>query len=368
MNILLLTTHLNIGGVGVYTVNLAKALKKEGVSAYVASAGGELLPVLKKNHIPHIKAAIKTKCEFHPKLIPAFFALRKVVKKYKVDVIHAQTRVAQVLGYFLSRSAGVPFVATCHGFFKESRPARRVFAAWGDRTIAISDAVKEHLLKDFGLKENTVHLIYTGIECEKFAPGARDGFREDGIGEKGLANHPVVGTVTRLSPVKGLKYLIFAVKDIMRRTPEVRLLFVGEGPEKASLISLVKNLGMEENVFFAPNTADTAKYLNIMDVFVFYSLEEGLGLSLLEAMAAGRPCVASCVGGVPSVMEDGKNGILVPPKDQDALKKAISRLLEEKDFARELAENARNLVKRKFTLDKMVKEVIDVYKKAQETA
>lgn len=366
MNVLLLTTHLNIGGVAVYTVNLAKALKKEGVSVYVASGGGELLPVLKKNHIHHIKMGIKTKFEFHPKLIPAFFALRKIVKKYEIDVIHAHTRVSQVLAYFLSRATGAAFVSTCHGFFKHRRLSRKVFGAWGDHTIAISDAVRDHLINDFRLKESKVHLVYTGVECEKHEPSPAKNGNDTRLTEGVLRNHPVVGTITRLSPVKGLKYLIFAMKDILRKNQEVRLLFVGEGPEKASLRELSKSLGMEKSVFFAPNTINTQKYLSIMDVFVFCSLEEGLGLSLLEAMAADRPCVATAVGGVPSIVEDGITGILVPPKDQDALKAAILKLLNEKEFARSLAERARALVKEKFSLEKMVKEVIDVYKKAQD--
>ena len=365
MNVLLLTTHLNIGGVAVYTLNLAKALKKEGVSVYVASSGGELLPVFKKNHIQHIKVGVKTKFEFHPKLIPAFFSLREIVKKYEIDIIHAHTRVSQVLAYFISRTTDASFVSTCHGFFKHKRLSRKVFGAWGDHTIAISDAVKEHLISDFGLKENTVHLIYTGVECEKDEPSPVKNSDNTQLTENTLRNHPVVGTITRLSPVKGLKYLIFAMKDILRENQEARLLFVGEGPEKASLQELSKSLGMEKSVFFAPNTVNTQKYLSIMDVFVFCSLEEGLGLSLLEAMAACKPCVATAVGGVPSIVEDGSTGILVPPKDQDALKKAILKLLDEKEFARSLAEKAKALVKLKFSLKKMVKEVIDVYKEAK---
>ena len=355
MKVLLLTTHLNIGGVSVYTLNLAEGLKNKGIEVFVGSSGGELVGKIQKLGIKHIKFNMKTKFEFHPKLVPALFTLDMVVKKYKIDIIHTQTRVTQVLGHFLSKKAGIPHVSTCHGFFKHKHVSRRIFNAWGDYTIAISDAVKEHLVADFGLKEERVSLIYTGVDCDKFAS----------IANPAHLNYPVVGTVSRLSPVKGLKYLLFATKDLLRENPDIRLLLVGEGPAKSSLQSLAAKLGIEKNVFFASNTMDTQKFLSIMDVFVFYSLEEGLGLSLLEALAAEKPCVATAVGGIPSIIEDGVTGILVPPKDQDALKKAITRLLADKKLASSLAEKGKALVHRKFTLQKMVKEVINVYKKAQ---
>ena len=119
--------------------------------------------------------------------------------------------------------------------------------------------------------------------------------------------------------------------------------------------------GIEKNVFFASNTMDTRRFLAIINVFVFYSLEEGLGLSLLEAMAAGKPCVASGVGGISSVIEDNVTGLLVPPKDPHALKEGILRVLKDASLGAYLAEKGKALIKKKFSLEKMVTEVMDVY-------
>ena len=134
-------------------------------------------------------------------------------------------------------------------------------------------------------------------------------------------------------------------------------------PSKDYLVGLSKKLGIENNVFFALSSTEGARFLSIIDVFVFYSLEEGLGLSLLEAMAAGKPCVASCVGGVSSVIEDGINGILVPPRDTHALKEAILKIFKDVDLGEELAQRGKALISRKFTLDQMVNGTIDVYRK-----
>ncbi len=366
MRVLLFTTHLNIGGVAVYTVTLAEALKKKGIRVYVASAGGELEGSLAKNGITHLPVSVKTKFEFHPKLFFTLLKLNRFIKQEKIDVIHAQTRVTQVLAYLLSKLSPVSYISTCHGFFRGKRISRRLFRAWGNHVIAISDAVKRHLTKDLGIDEKNVFLIYNGVDTGAFSPAGTEEDEKKSLKIKlGFERSPVIGSVSRLSPVKGLKYLLLAMKDILREMPESKLLLVGEGPSKAYLMQLAEKLGIEANVFFAMNTTRTQRFLSIIDVFVFYSLEEGLGLSLLEALAAGKPCVASDVGGVSSVVENGVTGILVPPKDKRALKAAIMRVLGDTRLGVSLAKNGRALVKEKFSLDGMADKVIKIYKTAR---
>ena len=364
MKVLLLTTHLNIGGVTSYTINLARALKNKGITVYIGSAGGELLEKVNRSGIKHIGLNVKTKFEFNPKLILSLVKLRSFIIKNNIDIVHSQTRVTQVLGVAAAKLTGVSFVSTCHGFFKKSRLGRKMFGAWGNFAIAISDAVRGHLINDLGLKKENVYLIYNGVDANSFSP--------EGVGDElgafkynlGLDTSPVIGSVSRLSPVKGLNYLLLAMKDILKELPEAKLLLVGEGPSKRHLMELARKLGIEKNVFFASSTTDTRRFLDIIDVFVFYSLEEGLGLSLLEAMACGKPCVASNVGGVSSIIEDGVTGILVPPKDTHTLKSAIIKVLKNAPLKERLALNGKKVIKNKFSLDNMVVEVINVYKKS----
>lgn len=365
MKILLLTTHLNIGGVAIYTVSLARGLKKRKFTVYVASAGGELTKTLKENEIPHLNVNVKTKFELNPKLIFSFFKLLDFIKKNNIDIIHAQTRVTQVLACLLSLASDVSYVSTCHGFFNKARLGRRLLGAWGKYVIAISDAVYGHLVKDFKLKKENVFLVYNGVDADAFSEGVSEdekGALRDSIG---FHKSPIIGSVSRLSPVKGLRYLLFAMKDLIAEIPEARLLLVGEGPSKDYLMELAKKLDIEGNVFFALTTTKTQRFLSIIDVFVFYSLQEGLGLSLLEAMAAGKPCIASNVGGVSSIIENEVTGILVPSKDAHLLKEAIIRVLKDKKLSATLAEKGRALVKDKFSLEKMVSGVIEIYEKAK---
>src|SRR3990167_8758884 len=139
MRILLLTTHLNIGGISTYTVSLAKALKKKGHEGFVMSGGGMLMAELAQSGVSHINIDILTKSELSPKVFRAVLEISKIVKRTGIDIIHSQTRVTQVTGFFVSRLCGIPLVTTCHGFFNKNI-GRIILPSWGERVIAISDA------------------------------------------------------------------------------------------------------------------------------------------------------------------------------------------------------------------------------------
>ncbi len=361
MKILLLTTHLNIGGVGVYTVNLARHLKKEGLDVTVASGGGELERVLSEDGVPHVALDIRTKVEFGVKVWKAVPALVKLIASGPFQLLHAQTRVAQVLGCLAGKITGVPLVSTCHGFFKHRRLSRRIFPCWGERVIAISKSVRGHLLEDFSVPPGRVTMIYNGIELERYVflgPGKDHGLmREIGLS----TGATVAGAVGRLSSVKGFKYLISAFKDVVSRRPGIQLLLVGEGPEEDALHRQVRELGLENKVFFTPGGGGMEKYLSLLDIFCLPSLHEGLGLSLMEAMAAARACIASNVGGLSELITSGVDGILVPPKDAEALSAAISRLAEDTRLRQELAKNARKKAAMSFSIEESVARTIEVY-------
>ncbi|MDD5136465.1 MAG: glycosyltransferase, partial [Candidatus Omnitrophica bacterium] len=197
MKILQVTTHMNIGGIANYILNISESLREKGMEVMVASSGGNLGNELLSRKIPHRYVDIRTKFEFGPKVIGAAFRLARIVKTEKVDIIHAHTRVSQVAVFLASKLTGVPYVTTCHGYFKLR--SRKLFDTWGRRVIAISDAVKDHLKNDLGVDEERIRLIYSGVDIAKFARR----YSEAGKGaikiELGLKDAPVVGTIGRLS-------------------------------------------------------------------------------------------------------------------------------------------------------------------------
>ncbi|MFH0731368.1 MAG: glycosyltransferase family 4 protein [Candidatus Omnitrophota bacterium] len=362
MNILIITTRLNLGGIGVYVVSLARGLKQKGHKVIVASSGGDLKEVLTSCGIEHIDVPIDTSSEVGPHVMIAGMKLLKVIKNEKIDIVHAQTRVSQVIAHYLHKFSKVTVVTTCHGFFK-SRLIRMFLPCWGSRVIAISDAVKEHLVIAMKVPEKNIELIYNGIDTsflgQKYSESEHKKIKE----QFNLTSDFVIGITARLSSVKGHVYLLRAMSRIKNVFPKAQLLIVGSGSKKyeRSLHDICNKLNIENSVIFYPAIQNIYKALSVMDVFVLPSIQEGLGLSMIEAMAVGIPVVASNVGGVSSVIEHEKNGILVAPKDDSVLAEAILRLLNDKEFARKLGEEGKKTVQDKFTLNRMVEKTERFY-------
>jgi glycosyltransferase involved in cell wall biosynthesis len=231
--------------------------------------------------------------------------------------------------------------------------------------IAISGSVRRHLAEDFGIDEERIDLVYNGIELDRYT--SSEPLKDDKLRKKiGLAGDRIlVGTVGRLSSVKGLKYLVQAFEKTVKRGTPAELLLVGEGNEKGPLEKQVKQAGIADKVFFdSGNIAPLEKYLGLIDVFCLYSVSEGLGLALMEAMAAGRACIASNVGGLAELITRDRDGIIVPPKDPEALSGAILRLAEDSGLRRQFGKAAQKKAMGNFSIKESVDKTIEVYKKA----
>ncbi|MFH1655378.1 MAG: glycosyltransferase family 4 protein [Candidatus Omnitrophota bacterium] len=360
MNILIITTHLNPGGIASYVVSLAKGLKKKNHSIFIASSGGEWVETLKKEKIKHFDIDIATKSDLSPKILFCLKKLSKIIRENKIQIIHAQTRVTQVLSFWLYKFYGIPYVCTCHGFFRP-RFHRIIFPCWGKKVIAISQAVRRHLSEDLKVKYEDIELIYNGLDMRDY-PEYTQSQIDDYKKWIGLGDGPVIGNIARLSTVKGQNHLIAAMKDVVARFPSAQLLFIGDGKIKQDLINQAHDLELSNNIFFIPSVDQTASVLAVMDVFVMSSLQEGLGLSIMEAQAMGLAVIATFVGGIPELIEDNKTGILIPPQDPEIIAKAIISLLENKQRAKQLGENAKRSIRDNFSLDKMSNETEKLYR------
>ncbi len=361
MKVLQVSTHVNMGGIGNYILSLSKALKGKSVSSIVASSGGDLEAEFKRHGIELMWLDIKTKSEISPKVLKSIIQLCRIINNEDVDVLHAHTRVSQVVCFFASRITGVPYVTTCHGFFKKR--LRKIFDTWGSMAIAISDAVKTHLKEDLGVNEKRIKLVYSGVDVDAFS-------KECSINEinkmkesLGLKGGPIVGTIGRLSPVKGQRFLLEAMVSVISEVEDAKVIIVGDGPEEKALKNLAKSLGIECAVHFFASSPGTYKFLSVMDIFAFPSKNEGLGIALLEAMASGKACIASSIGGISDIIKDGSNGILTEVGDIDAISNAIIYLLRDPELRMKMGENARTLVKERFSLNSMADNIIQLYKK-----
>lgn len=359
MRILILTTHLNTGGISNYVINLARGLKEKGNQVRVASSGGQETDKLTGFGIEHINLDIKTKSILSPKVLISLYRLLKM--EDCPDIIHSQTRVTQVLGYLYSKIKGSAFISTCHGFFKP-KMVRKIFPCWGDKTIAISEAVAEHLENDLLVNRNNIEVIHNGIDVSKYMADKTTSAKVRA--SLGLEENFVVGIVARLSIVKGHRYLLHAFKVIARQYPFCKLLIVGEGDQKNTLEKLISKLRINHNVMFLPSVEHTRDVLSAMDLFVMPSINEGLGFSILEAMASRVPVIGSNVGGIKNIITNNQTGLLVESQNITELACAMKKIIDDPTLQEKLAENGQKLVSEKFTLDAMVNSTEFLYQKA----
>ena len=362
MRILQLATHLETGGIGTYIVTLTRALRHRGHRVMVASSGGRLAASVDAADAPHWLVDVRTKIECHPKVWRAVRQLEARLAQTPVDIIHAHTRVAQVAAALVSRRTRIPYVTTCHGFYRR-RLSRRLWPCWGRLTVAISRPVEAHLLQDFRLPPSRVRLIPTGIDPERMARTITAEAQEMWQRRLDAApGEPFVAVMTRLVPSKGVDGFLRAVAQAVPIVPGVRGVVIGDGEDRPRLERLAHRLGLDRRVRFVGTVDDPAPLLRLCTAFVFPATGlEGLGLSMLEAMAVGLPVVASKVGGVMDIVEHGYSGFLVPPGDVAALSERICQLVEDRPLATRLGTAARGLVADRFSVERMAETMETLY-------
>jgi len=361
MTILLLANHLNTGGITAYLLGLCRCLHgRDGIRMVIASRGGDREKDFALLGVKCLRVPLTTKCEVSPKVFWSYLKLGSMVRALKVDVIHANTRVTQVLAALLSARTKVPYMSTCHGYFKV-RASRRLFPCWGRKVIAISAPVHRHLADDFKVSRERIILIRHGIDLKRFLVRSS----QEKTALRRFWSIPeskkVIGHIGRLSSVKGQIYFLMAARALLGRRKDVQFLLIGDGPERAALRAFIEDEGLAPCVRLVASTKDTSLALSLMDVFVMPSIEEGLGLSVLEAQAQGVPVVASRVGGLRDIVQDGVTGRLVPSRDAAALAAAIEDLLADAGASKRMAQEARTKVQSEFSAEQMADATQELY-------
>ena len=297
--------------------------------------------------------------------------LYRLMRQIRPHIVHTHTAKAGLLGRLAGRFAGVPVIVhTFHGhildgYFSPLKTrvilaAERVLASFTDRIVSVSDAVRcELLAKKIGRPERHT-VVPLGLDLEPFL-GA-DGYRGSLRAELGLgAGDLIVGIVARLVPIKRHDVFLEAARRIAKKVPNCHFLVVGNGECRSELEDRVRQLGLGQRVRFLGWRADLPKIYGDLDVVVLSSRNEGLPVSLIEAMAAARPVVATRVGGVPDLVEDGVTGLLVPSGEPEALAEAIVALLGDPERRRAMGEAGRKRVHPAFSVDRLVQDMDRLY-------
>ena len=359
MKILQVTTHFNVGGITNYIFNLSRELKNNNADVIVATSGGDMVKPFESEGMRHIKIPLNTKFELHPCVLLSALVIAGIVRREEIDIIHAHSRVSQVASLIASKLTGVPFVTTCHGYFKLR--GRKLLDSWGVRVIAISDAVRDHLMRDLRVSADRITMIYNGVDTTKFGKRYSEEEKAALKNKLGINTKYLIGSIGRLSGVKGHEHIINALRELCNTRDDVSALIIGDGEESGRLNSLARALCVHDKIVFLSSVMDTRPYLAIMDVFVFPSIKEGLGIALLEALASRSAAVASRIGGIENIIIDGINGCLVPVGNYKKIAESVEFLLDRDLLRQTMGNKGRQVVEEKFSLSSMAKETLSLY-------
>lgn len=294
--------------------------------------------------------------------------LRRILREEGIDLVHTHGLRAGILGQVAALTAGRRrVVATFHNsknpedlflfFFRFVQGFLNRIAT--NQIIAVSNAVKDELCKYQWIPPQKISVIYNGINPEIYQRQPPPSLSSLGLAEE----LPVVGTVARLERRKGVRYLIEAVPLIESGYGPVNCVIIGEGPERDALEERVRQLKLTERVKFLGFQEDITQFLQLFDVVVIPSIQEGQSIFCLEALASVRPVVASAVGGIPEMIRDCETGILVPPANPEAIARGVIALLKDRELARRLAEKGRQLVVSEFSQNQMLRKIEEIYEK-----
>jgi glycosyltransferase involved in cell wall biosynthesis len=292
----------------------------------------------------------------------AWWPLYRLLRRERVDVLHTHKFGSNLWGTVIGRLARVPvIIAHEHTWSFEGKPWRRigdreVIARGSTMFIAVSREDRRRMIEIEGIDPSDVMFLPNGIPAPPPATGG------DVRAELGIApGAPVIGTVSVLRPQKALDVLLRATQDLLPEFPGLKVLIAGEGDRRFVLEDLAKELGIDDSVIFLGVRTDVPDVLAALDVAVSSSDFEGSPLSVMEFMEAALPIVATRVGGVPDLIEDGAHGLLVEPQDPAAFAAAVARMLRDRDAARAMGERARERRRTEFDIDVMVRRLEQLY-------
>jgi glycosyltransferase involved in cell wall biosynthesis len=368
VKILHIIDHLGLGGAQNLLVDLVCHLdrdKYDPIVCAVRESGGT-------GAVQDLRGAgVKTICmgrqRWDVRKLPWLIQL---IRRERPHIVHTHLTAASVLGRLSAAMCGTPVVIqhdhSGANHWKSSPflfalfwPIDRALNRFTDHTIACSQWVSRFDKRVRGIPGDKLTVVHNYVDLQRFDPALYDA--SEPRRTLGPPEQTVVGTVGRLSKVKGIEYALKAAKLVVSEGWDIRLVVVGDGPLRAELESHADELGIRDRVLFTGYRQDVPLLMKAFDIFVLPSVSEPFGMVVAEAMAMGKPVVASDVGGVSEMVVDGRNGLLVAPGDSTALAEAMRQLLNDEELVNELGSNGRRTVEEQFDLDTMVRRTENVY-------
>lgn len=377
IKVLFLITRMNIGGAAVQVMNLAAGLDPALFDSLLVSgledpAEGSMDERARSLGVETILIPeIRSDATFKARDIKAVARLYRLIRRERPHIVHTHTGKAGLLGRIAARLAGVPIVLhTYHGHVLHAyygplkswgmKRMEQALAWLSDRLIAVSDLVKQDLVTYGVASVDKIAVIHLGLDLKPFlrCQEEQGRFRR----ELGLEEDvPLIGIVGRIFAIKNHSLFLDAAARIAAREPAPRFVIVGDGPLRPDMERHAGELGIRDRVIFTGWRTDLPAIYADLDLLVISSNNEGTPVSVLESMASGCSVVATRVGGVPDLIEDGETGRLVPAGDAEALASSVLGLLADAGSATRLRDAARAMVTQRFTTERLIADIQDLY-------
>lgn len=353
IRILHLIDSLSVGGAERLLLGLAERIDPQRFEIHVCSLhvlrSNALRPEFERLKLPLTVIGARRLAD--PK---ALLAIARYVREHQIDIIHTHLLAADIVGRIVGRMVGRPVVSTLHSipyeYNRETRP-RRWLAQMTARHlttmhIAVARCVEQSFIADWGVPAERITTIYNAVPMEQYFPIAPG----TAASQAGPDAPIMITNVGRLSTAKGQNTLLEAMQIVLQQRPNARLMIVGQGYLEQKLKDLAQALGIADRVNFTGLRHDIPAVLAETDIFVLSSNREGLPLTAVEAMAAARPVVLTNVGGNTELVQDGVQGLIVPPADAPALAEALVALVDDRELRLELGRAGRMRVQHDFSM------------------
>jgi len=373
--ILYIITKSVWGGAAKYVFDLSFNLSDEYEITVAAGGHGKFAQRIKKAQIPYFNIN-----NFQRNINPlkdffVFFEILSLLFQIKPNIVHVNSsKAGGIVGsagwvYKLLSGKQIRLIFTAHGWaFNEDRPKSQIklikflsklTALFYDKIICVSEYDQKTALRNKICKKSKLTVIHNGIDIEKVSFLSQEKAQKKLIGK---VSPFVIGTIAEYTKNKGLIYLLKAIKNIKDREIDVILIGSGENPDKEKIEQIIKKYNLK-NIHLIEFIDNAASYLKAFDVFILASLKEGLPYTILEAMTAEIPVIATNVGGIPEMIANQENGLLIQPKNSHELAEKINYLINNPKIAKKITQKARQKVEKEFTLERMIQETKKTYLK-----
>jgi len=361
IRVLHIVEDLKIGGLERIIASIVLALNRDRYEAKVwcLAEGGQIAEELIDQGVEVKMLGMRS--YYNPLQI---MTLSRLLRNEKINILHTHGYFGSTFGRVAAIFARVPVVlvhvhSTYYGYKKRNIVIEKLLSFFTDKTICVSEAVKRFVVEIEGIAEKKTCLIHNGVEI----PGTFEADPSVNRNSFSFSEEDYVAiTIASLTPNKGHRVLIDAIKIISPKYNDLRLLIVGDGPLRDNLGAYAEELQLSSKIVFTGQRDDINLLLKLADIFILPSMErEGLGIAIIEAMAVGLPVIGTRLGGIPEVIEEDVNGLLFAPGNSEELAAAIEKLIAAPAIREKMGRMGRGIYEEKFTAEKMITNIESLY-------